>query len=569
VANDLSHQLVAGNRMIRHQGSPSQLVIRGDDGRPVAECDRPLSERELIGVALALGAANVHGWSLAEERLAKRAKPVPSVAVNTFRELILSGSDPLGEALCRSRSPAVRRETGATFTPNSIVEAMIEWAVQFAAPGRVVDPGCGSGRFLVAAAKRLPRAHLIGVEIDPLSGMLARANLASLGLAGKASVILADYRNCDLPRIRGKTLFIGNPPYVRHHRLGEDWKRWLTNEAAKRGLVASQLSGLHVHFFLATAAKAAPGDFGAFITAAEWLDVNYGSIVRELFLDGLGGARIDVIDPTVLPFPDAATTAAIAYFNIGTKPAAIDFKQIDILDDGRLTGKRYVVPRERLAAERRWSRLARPARKHPTDHVELGELCRVHRGQVTGSNKVWIEGPHSAGLPESVFYRSITKARELFAAGPILSDGSMLRRVIDLPIDLDDLAPQDKRIVERFLANAKAAGAHLSYVAANRRAWWSVGLREPAPILATYMARRPPAFVRNLAGARHINIAHGIYPRQAMSEGALAALVVHLSNSVCVSEGRTYAGGLTKFEPREMERLLMPRPEILDAGLPE
>jgi adenine-specific DNA-methyltransferase len=34
-----------------------------------------------------------------------------------------------------------------------------------------------------------------------------------------------------------------------------------------------------------------------------------------------------------------------------------------------------------------------------------------------------------------------------------------------------------------------------------------------------------------------------------------------------LKEGRTYAGGLTKFEPREMERLLVPSPELLGAML--
>ena len=105
----------------------------------------------------------------------------------------------------------------------------------------------------------------------------------------------------------GQTLFIGNPPYVRHHLLDPRWKTWLIDEATKRGHSASQLAGLHVHFFLATAKKAAKGDFGVFITAAEWLDVNYGSLVRELFLGDLGGKRIVVIEPTAVPFPDAAT----------------------------------------------------------------------------------------------------------------------------------------------------------------------------------------------------------------------------------------------------------------------
>ena len=36
--------------------------------------------------------------------------------------------------------------------------------------------------------------------------------------------------------------------------------------------------------------------------------------------------------------------------------------------------------------------------------------------------------------------------------------------------------------------------ADQSHVARHRRAWWSVGLKAPAPILCTYVARRPPAF---------------------------------------------------------------------------
>ena len=99
-----------------------------------------------------------------------------------------------------------------------------------------------------------------------------------------------------------------------------------------------------------------------------------------------------------------------------------------------------------------------------------------------------------------------------------------------------------------------------------RRAWWSVGLRKAAPILATYMARRPPAFVRNLAGARHVNIAHGLYPRIELPAQALDRLADELRGSITVAQGRTYAGGLTKFEPKEMERLPVPDlPQLIAA----
>jgi hypothetical protein len=141
-----------------------------------------------------------------------------------------------------------------------------------------------------------------------------------------------------------------------------------------------------------------------------------------------------------------------------------------------------------------------------------------------------------------------------------------LRNVIDIPADLDVFDADARKRIDRFLRQARRAGVHRGYVATHRKAWWSVGLREPAPILATYMARKPPAFVQNSALARHINIAHGLYPREPIPTQALSRLVAALRTSISVAQGRTYAGGLTKFEPKEMERLLVPDLSMLLAA---
>jgi hypothetical protein len=193
--------------------------------------------------------------------------------------------------------------------------------------------------------------------------------------------------------------------------------------------------------------------------------------------------------------------------------------------------------------------------------VALGELCRVHRGQVTGANRVWIAGPHTTELPARLLWPTVTSAAELIAAGEVLDDAGRLRRVVDLPPDLSVLSPEERGMVESFIAWAKSAGAADGYIARHRTPWWAVRLADPAPIVCTYMARRPPAFVRNRAGARLLNIAHGIYPREPMSEAQLMALVRALQATVSRSDGRTYSGGLTKFEPSELERVPIPRPE--------
>jgi adenine-specific DNA-methyltransferase len=525
------------------------------------------TEDELISAAIDLGADEIATWSEQETvmvQASKKAKTLTRATLSTLRDLIRAGFDPLGEAFCTLRSPESRRADGATYTPGPIVRAMVDWAAAKKNPERIVDPGMGSGRFLMQAADAFPTAMLIGVDTDPLAALLARANLAATGLARRSRIMVGDYRRFNEP-ISSSTLYIGNPPYVRHHQIAAKWKDWFFDEAAKLGHKASKLAGLHVHFFLATARNARPGDFGAFITAAEWLDVNYGSLVRSLVLGELGGQSITVIEPTAQPFPDAATTAVITTFEIASKPTSVFFRRVDTLRSLETLNKGHKVHRDRLSANARWSYLTRAADKPPDGYIELGELCRVHRGQVTGANGVWIAGEHSEGLPSSVLFRTVTRARELFDADGLLDDASKLRCVIDLPVDLDALDDAERRAVDRFLKRAEQMGANRGYTASHRKAWWSVGLRAPAPIISTYMARRPPAFVVNKADARHINIAHGLYPRGPMSRHAQMVLVRFMQKNISQRSGRTYAGGLTKFEPREMERLIVPGPAMLNA----
>jgi hypothetical protein len=265
-----------------------------------------------------------------------------------------------------------------------------------------------------------------------------------------------------------------------------------------------------------------------------------------------------MIDPTANPFPDAATTAVIATFESGMLPAHIQVRRAETADDVRPVGEGTPIRRERLTADSRWTHILRTPRKVPKGYVELGEICRVHRGAVTGSNRIWIAEVHNRALPESVLYPSVTKAKELLSAGASLDDLAELKHVIDIPTDLDELRIEDKRAVQRFLKWAKAQGGSDGYVASHRNAWWSVGLRTPPPILSTYMARRPPAFVRNRAGAHYINIAHGIYPREPMTQKGLDRLRAYLTAAAADATGRVYAGGLQKFEPREVERIPVP-----------
>jgi len=292
------------------------------------------SERQLVSTAAALGAAGVPTLSKREQRALRGAFPVAANQVEELRSAIRAGADPLGEAFCRLRSAEERRASGATYTPNEIVNSMVSWSASLGRePARIVDPGVGSGRFLTTAGLKFKTARLVGFEIDPVASLLARANLSVLGLGKRASVLLCDYRAARIEAIRGETLFIGNPPYVRHHLIAPRWKEWLSRSAAQLGCSVSQLAGLHAYFFLATAMQGRENDFGVFVTSAEWLDVNYGRLIRELFLGKLGGSSLCLLEPTARAFPDAATTAVITSFELGTKSRSVKVKRVSSLEE--------------------------------------------------------------------------------------------------------------------------------------------------------------------------------------------------------------------------------------------
>ncbi len=522
------------------------------------------SEDELVALCLALLDGR-GGLSAMEEQLASHVS-VPRVKpykVEATRKGILGGGDPLGDAFSSVRTAQARRAIGAVYTPNVIVGSMMNWLAGQGAPTRIVDPGAGSGRFILAAGKAFPDAQLVAVEMDPLAALMLRANLSVHGLTARATVLVKDFREVRLSPCAGVTAFVGNPPYVRHHDITERWKAWYATRFAELGIKASALAGLHLHFFLQTRFLARAGDIGAFITSAEWMDVNYGSALRRLLLQELGGVALHVLEPTVEAFPGTATTAAITCFRVGETREPVRVRSVAELTNLNGLTQGIDVARERLQAAPRWSIIVRPSAVDPGGAIELGELFRVHRGQVTGANGIWIASEHAQGLPDRVKLPAVTKARDLIQAGSSLQSAEVLRRVIDLPVELDECTEEEMKGVSAFLAWAKAQGADQGYIAQHRKAWWSVGLKAPAPILCTYMARRPPQFTSNTCGARHINIAHGLYPREPLEAGVLGRLVTWLNGNVGTDSGRTYAGGLTKFEPKEIERLRIPSLESL------
>ena len=85
-------------------------------------------------------------------------------------------------------------------------------------PAAIVEPTCGSGSFLAAAAARWPDAVLAGFEIDAAHARRARARCPSARIR-RADFFRIDWAR-ELGRLPSPVLVLGNPPWVTSAAIG-------------------------------------------------------------------------------------------------------------------------------------------------------------------------------------------------------------------------------------------------------------------------------------------------------------------------------------------------------------
>lgn len=151
------------------------------------------------------------------------AHPVASRAIAALPD---EDVDLLGLAYERFFSDLFKGRRGQFFTPRPIVDLLL--AVAEVGPGDVVlDPTCGSGGFLVQAARR--GATVRGIERDPALVALATLNLRLAGLEG--AVRAGDFFAAEAEPV---DVVVANPPFsvaiddpavLARYRLGRGRRR--------------------------------------------------------------------------------------------------------------------------------------------------------------------------------------------------------------------------------------------------------------------------------------------------------------------------------------------------------
>jgi adenine-specific DNA-methyltransferase len=494
------------------------------------------------------------------------------------------------------RSPADRNRLGQFATPPALALAIAEHASKLREsrglhePVRFLDPSIGTGAFFEALRRAFPDDaidHASGVELDPAFAEVASQVWGGFGL----DVIVGDFARLEPPSPLEErpNLILANPPYVRHHHLGLDAKRRLAEAVSRRvGLKLNGLAGLYAYMLLLADAWLAEGGLALWLVPSEFLDVNYGQVLRDYLANQVTLLHVHRFRPSDVQFGDALVTSAVVAFE---KSSPSPSERALMTFGGSLAHpeRSEFVSLETLRASRKWSRfplddhsLAFDSSPSPPG-LTLGDLFTIRRGIATGANAFFI-------LP-----RAEALARGLPAAylTPILpSPRHLIEGVIEADLDGAPQLPRPLVLVDTnrpeaelrqvapaladYLAEGRARGLASGYLTSRRTPWYAQESREPPPFLCTYMARpRPDAppfrFFWNRSRATAPNVFLLLYPKPMLRRLLDTSPDLHpilfdrlraIPARHLVEEGRVYGGGLHKIEPKELAAL--PASEIVD-----
>ena len=468
-----------------------------------------------------------------------------------------------------------RRKLGQFSTPISLAREIMSYGLKLSTASKIsfLEPCIGTGAFYSALQHEASEAAVecaTGIEFDGTYFDVARRLWEETGLS---------VYNKDFTRAVPDTeynLLITNPPYVRHHYLSLAEKTHLADSAKKEvGISLSGLSGLYCYFMLLAHKWLAPSAVSGWLIPSEFMDVNYGSAIKDYLLNRVRLVRIHRYDPKSSKFADALVSSCVVWFINETDNSDYEV-EFSFGGTHEHPLQKRTVKKTILQQERKWTRFPeKRAKDSDCQQLTLGDFFTIKRGIATGDNNFFVlnrQRISDLGL-DMEFFQPILPSPRYLKTDCVESDKGGLPQIdkqlflLNCQLSEDAVKANYPKLWDYLKSGATDVGQ--KYLCRNRKQWYWQEQREPTHFLCSYMGRgtvagSPIRFILNYSKAIVANSYLMLYPKanlqQAIDKNIDAAHLIWetlkaINGSEIEEEGRVYGGGLKKIEPKELAKV--------------
>ncbi len=459
-----------------------------------------------------------------------------------------------------------RKKFAQFFTPYPIAKLMSAWILDNQNIKTILEPAFGLGIFSRIILESNNNLTIKGFDIDKTIFKEAKSYFEKYQ---NIKLYLKDYIFDDWnSKYDG---IICNPPYFKFHDY--DNKSNIEEIERKLNFKFNGLTNLYTLFLLKSVYQLALNGRATYIIPSEFLNSDYGTLVKEYLVKSKTIRHIFIIDFQETIFEDALTTTAILFLAKDNNYQEINISNITSLSDLSLIEKyinnypsngHYTIPTTKIDPNIKWRKYYQVQNSAQYKNlVNFSEYAKVVRGIATGSNDYFTFNKSKAikyEIPHKNLLPCICKAadiKELFFTSKNYQEIEKLDKLVYLfnGINSEDIN------VKTYIQKGEEDKINEKYLTKNRRPWFSIENRPPAPIWVSVFNRNGLRFIKNEAGIYNLTTFHCIYPRESdlffNIDLFFAYLLTDVAKQIFEDNRREYGNGLKKFEPNDINKSKM------------
>jgi adenine-specific DNA-methyltransferase len=468
-----------------------------------------------------------------------------------------------------------RKRFAQFFTPFPIAEAMAKWILGNKQLKNVLEPAFGLGVFSRVLLSQNKEINIKGFEVDET-------------IFGNAKEYFDDFENVNL-HLQDymyndwKNKYDGiicNPPYFKFHDY--DNKNILKEIETNLKCKLNGFTNLYTLFLLKSIHQLSKNGRCAYIIPSEFLNSDYGKLVKTYLIKSKTLRHIIVIDFEENVFDDALTTASIILCANDNLTDKIQFSNIQSLQDlskmdeiinkyPNLSETEQTYSFTELNPDIKWKAYYQKQNSIKFKNlVPFSTYAKVVRGIATGSNEYFTFNLSKAkefNIDEQYLLPCICSAKDAKTSFFTKQDFEYLKKSNKSVFLFNAQNSTDKNI-SLYIQRGESEEINKRFLTASRTPWYSLENRKPAPIWVSVFNRSGLRFIRNEANISNLTSYHCIYPKQTslFSEIDIDLLFAYLltdtAKQIFEDNSRQYGNGLQKFEPNDLNKGMM-----LDLGL--